>query len=115
MPGNGRSRVGAPPAGSMPARWLLVPSAALAATGLAVLLIRVGRAWLPYLVGGTLVFAWLVWVLVSSLTPGRTDRRCPRCGRSALVPLRRGIPLGVRCAECGYRDETAHVPNLSEA
>jgi hypothetical protein len=93
-------------------RWLVFPLSALAAVAVAVALIRLGTFWLPYLVGGALASTLLAWILASVLSPGRVDRACPRCGKQGLVRLERKSPLGVRCQECGYLDETGHVANL---
>jgi len=94
-------------------RWTLLPlSALLAAVSALALLRRVG-VWLPLFAGGALALAWLTWVLGSTLSPALPpDRRCPRCKRPGLAPLRRGSALGVRCRECGFSDASAHIPNL---
>ena len=97
------------------ARWTVFPLLLLLGAAGAVALLRGGAAWLPYLVGGALALAWLAWTVASTLSPSvKPDRRCPRCREEALEPLRRGSPLGVRCARCGWRDETGHVPNILE-
>jgi len=93
-------------------RWVVFPLSALAAAAAALVLIRLGGFWLPYLVGGVLALTVAGWIILSVLSPGRVDRTCPRCGRPGLVPLERKNPLGVRCRECGYRDETGHIANL---
>ena len=87
-------------------RWLVV---ILGGVALAVAF----SAWIPYIVGGALVLLWLVWVLVSAMSPAKPDRKCPACGREGLVKIRRGEP-GVRCELCGFRDETLHVAYLDE-
>jgi hypothetical protein len=90
-------------------RWVVFPLSALVAAAAALALIRLGGFWLPYLVGGVLALMVAGWILASVLSPGRVDRTCPRCGRPGLVPLTRKSPLGVRCKECGYLDETGHL------
>ncbi len=93
-------------------RWLIFPLSALAAAAVALALIRLRPFWISCLVAGTLALTVMAWILASVLSPGRVDRACPRCGRPGLVRLERKSPLGVRCKECGYLDETGHVANL---
>ena len=93
-------------------RWVIFPLSVLAAAGAALALVHLGRFWLPYVVAGALALTWIAWILTSVLSPGRLDRACPRCGRQGLVPLERKSPLGVRCKECGYIDETGHIANI---
>ncbi|MBI3271322.1 MAG: hypothetical protein HYZ53_20165 [Planctomycetes bacterium] len=54
---------------------------------------------------GILLLAPIAWFFLSALHPAPIDKRCPKCSRPALVPLRKGAPIGVRCAECGFVDE----------
>ncbi len=69
--------------------------------------------WVPYLVSGSLMLAFLGWVIVSTLWPSSPDRRCPNCQADGLVKIRRGQP-GVVCELCGFRDETMHVAYLDD-
>lgn len=79
----------------------------------AVLLAVAFSAWIPYIVGGALAALWLVWVLVSAMSPAKPDRKCPGCGKEGLVKICRGEP-GVRCELCGFRDENLHVAYLDD-
>ena len=79
----------------------------------AALLAAYFRDWLPYLVGGTIVSALALWVIVSTLWPSRPNRKCPKCSREGLVKIRRGRP-GVRCELCDFRDEALHVAYLDD-
>lgn len=91
---------------ALPLAWLVVVALGAAAAVAA-------RSWLPYVVAGVVVFAGVVWVLVSVLSPAIPDRTCPACKKEGLVKLRRGEP-GVRCELCGFRDDEMHVAYLDE-
>jgi hypothetical protein len=95
-------------------KWVALPLIWMAAAAAALALATWSRAWLPVLWGGLAALLWLLWILWAALSPARADRRCPRCGRPALLPLERGNPLGVRCGSCGHLDREAHVPHLEE-
>ena len=68
---------------------------------------------LPYLVGGALVAAFMLWLLISTLSPAVPRRTCPKCAGQGLVKIRRGQP-GVRCELCEFRDDAMHVAYLDE-
>jgi len=91
----------------LPLSWLLIAAAAFAIS-------LAGRAWLPYVVGGSLACGWLAWVLFSALSPAKPDRRCPRCRREALRRLSAASDLGIRCSACGFEDENDHRAYLLE-
>jgi hypothetical protein len=95
-------------------RWLGLPLLWLVLFAAGAALAITARAWIPALLLGGLLIAWFVWVLVSTLTPGRADRRCPSCGAESLAALEPGNPLGVRCSSCGYEDPSGHVAHLEE-
>ncbi len=52
------------------------------------------------------------YLLVSALSPSKTDRKCPECGQDGLVPLVPGAPQGTRCTRCGRVDEAASTAYL---
>jgi hypothetical protein len=54
------------------------------------------------------------WVLVSALSPGKADRRCPACGREALARRSPDSAQGLRCNACGWADEEASAWLLAE-
>ena len=113
MPRNGPSeRAGI--AGPGLARWLGLSLLWLFLLGGGAALAVTARAIVPALLLGGLLVVWFVWMLVSTLTPGRADRRCPSCGAASLSPLERGNPIGLRCSSCGYVDPTGHVAHLEE-
>ncbi len=86
--------------------WLIVVA------GLAYLAF-LAREVLPYAVGGAIALVAIGWIVVSAMWPSKPDRRCPTCGESGLVKIRRGEP-GVVCEQCGFRDESMHVAYLDD-
>lgn len=90
----------------LPLLWLVV-------TGLGIALLVLLWDFVPYIVAGTLVGSFALWILVSTLWPSRPDRTCPRCKAEGLVKIRRGQP-GVHCERCGFRDEQMHVAYLDD-
>ena len=86
--------------------WILI------ALGLVYALVAFS-GWIPYIVGGILAGAWMLWILISAMSPSKPDRRCPRCGEEGLVKITRGAP-GVRCEVCGFEDATMHVAYLDD-
>ncbi len=93
--------------------WLAPPlMLAAVATGIFVVL-RGGTGLLGVVLLGCLVTV-IGWVLVSVLWPGRVDRTCPECGRSALERLDPERTVGLRCRACGWRDEAASAFVLAE-
>ena len=86
--------------------WVVIILLALAVT------ISSGM-WIPAIVGGFLLFAFLAWILISTLSPAVPCRICPGCGEEGLVKIRRGAP-GVRCEKCEFVDEDLHVAYLDE-
>ena len=86
--------------------WVVIILLALAVT------ISSGM-WIPAIVRGCLLFAFLLWILISTLSPAVPCRICPNCGEEGLVKIRRGVP-GVRCEKCEFVDENLHVAYLDE-
>src|SRR5262245_8088454 len=54
------------------------------------------------------------WVIVSALWPAKAERRCPACGKDALVRLDERATHGLVCRACGHRDESASAWPLAE-
>lgn len=48
--------------------------------------------------------AVLLWIVVSTLWPGRADRTCPECGGQGLRRLDPTTTRGLECSECGWSD-----------
>jgi hypothetical protein len=48
-----------------------------------------------------------IWILVSTLFPGRPERTCPACGQRGLERIDRASTHGLHCRLCGWRDESA--------
>ena len=69
--------------------------------------------WIPYIAVGGSALLLLGWVLISTLSPAKPDRTCPKCGEEGLVKIERGVP-GVRCEKCDFRDDSMHVAYLDE-
>lgn len=85
------------------AGWLIGPLL-LSVTLAAVLFILRGPDELfGWAFGGVLALG-LAWILISSLFPGKADRRCPRCGVEALERLDPKTTRGLRCSACGLVD-----------
>jgi len=95
------------------AAWLL-PPLLIGAIGLGFWVLTQRPEGLFGLVFGGLVAVGLLWIVVSSLLPGKADRTCPSCGRKGLRRLDRSSTTGLRCAHCGWRDETASSFLLAE-
>ena len=83
--------------------WLVAPLC-LSATVAAVLFIQRGPDHVFGAVFTGVLALGLAWILISSLFPGRADRRCPGCGRQTLERLDRRSTRGVRCRACGLVD-----------
>lgn len=83
--------------------WLIGPLL-LSATLAAVLFILRGPDHLFGVVFGGVLAIGLAWILVSSLFPGKADRRCPRCGAQALTRLDPRTTRGLRCDACHFVD-----------
>ena len=47
----------------------------------------------------------VAYLFLCALFPPAIDKTCPACRQPALVPLRPGEPIGVRCTACGQVDE----------
>jgi hypothetical protein len=91
------------------ASWLIGPLL-LAATLAAVLFVLRGPDHLFGAAFGGVLALGLAWILISSLFPGRADRRCPRCGAQALERLDPKSTRGLRCGACGMVD--AHTSSF---
>ncbi|MBM3978251.1 MAG: hypothetical protein FJ299_14850 [Planctomycetes bacterium] len=93
--------------------WL-APLAFLVPVVLGFGFVQQGPDWLfGWVFGG--LFALIVgWVWVSVFWPARAERRCPRCREHALQRLDPHTAVGVVCAACGWRDETASGWLLAE-
>jgi hypothetical protein len=104
----------APPPKVARALGWIVPPLMLLAVAAAVWLIVRGPDLLFGLVLSAIFGVGFLWVLVSSLLPGKADRGCPSCGADALVRLSEETTTGVRCTACGHRDETASAWLLAE-
>ncbi len=85
------------------AGWLIAPLC-LSATVAAVLFIQRGPDHVFGVVFTGVLALGLAWILISSLFPGRADRRCPRCSRETLERLDRRSTRGLRCRSCGLVD-----------
>ena len=93
--------------------WLLAPLSLAAVAGGALFVPRLPDLSFGLVVGaGVLVLVG--WIVISALWPARADRRCPECGREALLRLDPDATHGIRCGHCGFRDETRSAWLLAE-
>lgn len=83
--------------------WLIGPLI-LSATLATVLFVLRGPDHLFGVAFGGVLATGLAWILVSSLFPGKADRRCPRCGAQALERLDPRTTRGLRCNTCHFVD-----------
>jgi len=105
---------GTPPeGGSGRLRWL-TPLAPLAAIAAALVVVRRPPGGLLGLVLLALLGAAVGWIVVSTLWPARAERTCPRCGRDGLARIDRWSTIGLRCRDCGWRDESRSSWLLAE-
>ena len=109
-----RSSEARPAAGPSASIGWLVPPLMLGAIALAVWLIVRGPDGLFGIALGGVIGLGLLWILISSLLPGKADRRCERCGAEALERMSPDSTSGIRCASCGFEDETASAWLLAE-
>jgi hypothetical protein len=86
--------------------WLIAPLL-LAATGAGVLFVLRGPDGVFGVCFGAVLALGVVWILVSTLFPGRAERNCPACGQRGLERIDPASTCGVRCRLCGWRDESA--------
>ena len=98
----------------LPGAAFLFPPLLLAATLTGGVLVLRGPdqifGWALAIVFGIVV----LWILTSALFPASADRTCPACGEQALQRLEPGSTRGLRCADCGWLDETASSFLLAE-
>lgn len=94
--------------------WLVAPLL-LGATAAGVLFVLRGPDHLFGAVFTGVLGLGLAWILISSLFPGRADRRCPRCSKDGLERLDARSTRGVRCRACGMVDAHASSFLLAEA
>jgi hypothetical protein len=93
--------------------WL-VPGLFLGAVLTGVTLVRAGsQTWFVVVLVGLVVLP-AAWVLVSALSPARSDRRCPACGQEALARRSPDSTQGLVCLACGWADEQASGWLLAE-
>jgi len=100
-----------PPAEHGPARkdrwsWLIAPLMLFATAAGALFVLR-GPDGLFGACFGAVLALGVLWILVSTLFPGRAERTCPACGQRGLERIDRKSTCGVRCRLCGWRDESA--------
>lgn len=93
--------------------WLVAPLL-LGATAAGVLFVLRGPDHLFGAVFTGVLALGLAWILISSLFPGRADRRCPRCAKNGLERLDPRSTRGVRCRSCGMVDAHASSFLLAE-
>jgi len=86
--------------------WLIAPLM-LAATAAGALFVLRGPDGLFGVCFGAVLALGVLWILVSTLFPGRAERTCPACGQRGLERIDRKSTCGVRCRLCGWRDESA--------
>jgi hypothetical protein len=86
--------------------WLVAPLM-LSATAAGVVFVLRGPDGLFGACFALVLALGLVWILVSTLFPGRPERTCPACGQRGLERIDRASTCGVRCRLCGWRDENA--------
>ncbi len=79
----------------------------------AVLVLRRPDGLWAYVVGAMFVLV-LGWIVVSSLWPGRAERKCPACEREGLVRLSAKSHKGLRCKLCGFEDADSSCFFLAE-
>ena len=92
--------------------WLS-PLALMGAIAGAILILRSPWNLFPWVLGFLLAVA-LLWVLVSSLYPGKPDRRCPACGQEALERAEASSTRGLTCSHCLWSDPDASSFLLAE-
>ncbi len=73
--------------------------------GIVLLTRRPDGLW-AYVVGAIFVVVF-GWFLVSTLWPGRAERKCPACEQEGLTRLSEESHRGLRCTLCGFEDENA--------
>ena len=95
------------------AAWL-VPGLLLGAVLTGVTLVRSGSQTWFVVVSVGLVVLPAAWVLVSALSPARSDRRCPGCKQEALARRSPDSTQGLVCLACGWADEQASGWLLAE-
>lgn len=78
-----------------------------------VILFMSPRGLWQYVVGA-MVVASLAWIAISSLWPGKPERKCPECGREALARKDARSHRGIRCSACGFEDESASSFMMAE-
>lgn len=94
---------------------LALPPLLLLAIGLGIWLVRRDPVSLFGYVAGGLAAISIGWIFVSAVWPGSPDRRCPECGAEALERLDRTTTTGLRCASCGFVDDSASSFLIAEA
>ncbi|MEX1024474.1 MAG: hypothetical protein WD226_05295 [Planctomycetota bacterium] len=102
-----------PPA-SVPWYAWLSPFAMLGAVIGGVAWVMSGPAGLFGYVFMALFGAAIGWIVVSVLWPARADRTCPRCGSERLERLDVSTTVGIRCAACGFEDDSKSSWLLAE-
>lgn len=93
--------------------WLVAPLL-MGATAAGVLFVMRGPDQVFGAVFTGVLALGLAWILISSLFPGRADRRCPRCTQQGLERLDPRSTRGVRCRACGMVDAHASSFLLAE-
>ena len=93
---------------------VLLPLVALGAVVVALSIVRRPPAGLFGWSIAILFGVSMLWILVSVLWPAHAERRCQKCGRSALVRLDPNTTHGVRCEACGFEDESQSSWLLAE-
>lgn len=99
-----------------PPGWLawLAPPAMLAGVLVGVAWVKAGPTGLWGYVLAALFAVAMGWIVVSVLWPARADRTCPRCGSEELERVDPRTTVGIRCAACGFVDESKSSWLLAE-
>ena len=63
---------------------------------------------------GLMILGSLTWVAISSLWPGKPERKCPECGQEGLTRSDPETHRGIRCTRCGFEDESASSFMMAE-
>jgi len=93
--------------------WLLGPLYLLAALGGGALVVKAPTVlWVVVL--GVMFGVGFLWIAISTFSPAKPDRKCPKCGQLALRRLDPASTEGVVCEQCGWCDEAASSFYMAE-